>query len=384
MSEAYDVAIIGAGLVGAAIAFDLHHAGLRVVVLEAEQEICAGVSRTNSGMLHTGFDSKPGTLETRCIRRQAERWPLIFDELRIPYEIPGALLLAKTPEEEAKLPAVVAQAKQNGVEVELLSQAQTLARAGGAPALASVWVPGEAMTDPYETVRALLNGIEVRLGWRVSSIDEVGEDLVLSNGFEIVDARYAVNCGGLFADRLLRDGFTVSPRRGEFVVYPKAAADHLKHVLLPVPNEFTKGVLIFPTLYGYVCAGPTAEDSLDKTNWKPTPEGMQLLHQKATAVLPSLARFRPISAWAGLRTVGHPSNYIVRWSQSIPNVLNVAGIRSTGLSACLGISDYVMRLMRERGAINATVKPIEAVPQTETKPWWERHNTYRKINPSRL
>ena len=379
MADTFDVAVVGAGLVGAAVAFDLNRIGLKVVVLEAERETCAGVSRTNSGMLHTGFDSKPGVLETRMIQRQSERWPRLFDTLKIPYRRIGALLLAKTAEEEAKLPRIVEQAKQNGVEVQLLGKTQTLERSAGAPATAGVLVPGETITDPYEVVRGLLHGLEVRLGWKVTALEADREGVKVFSGDEAIVARHVINCGGLFADELLDDGFEVTPRRGDFIVYPKNTVPGLGHVLLPVPNEFTKGVLIFPTLYGYLCAGPTAEDVRDKRDWNPRPEGVALLHEKARAVLPALAEERPISAWAGLRTVGHPENYLIRWSPSLEGVLHVAGIRSTGLSACLGISEYVVQLLKERGVNGQTPRAVEPAPPAEARPWWERHNAYHDV-----
>jgi glycerol-3-phosphate dehydrogenase len=373
----YDIAVIGAGLVGAAVAFDLHQAGYRVGVFEASHTVCGGVSCTNSGMLHTGFDSEPGTIETRCIRRQAERWPGIFERLGIPYQRQGALLLAKNAEEADKLLTVQEQANQNGVEVEVLNQKETLARSGGAQAEAGLLVSDEAITDPYWVVWSLLGGIPVRLGSRVAELEPTPEGLRFRAGMELITARFVVNCAGLFADEISPGEIRITPRRGEFVVYPKGSASLLPHILLPMPSKFTKGVLLFPTLYGHLCAGPTAVDEEDKTDWAPRSAATRQLHHQSARLVPALGELKPSDAWAGLRPVGHPNNYFIQFSQQFPNLLHLAGIRSTGLSACLGISEYALGLLHGRG-LKATQSPRSLVQkprrQLENLPWWERHN----------
>lgn len=398
--EHYDIAIIGAGLVGAALAFDLHRAGYKVVVLEASHTVCGGVSCTNSGMLHTGFDSEPETLETRCILRQGERWPQIFDALGIPYQRQGALLLAKNSDEADQLAAMKAQAVINGVEVQILNQTKTLERSAGAQAVAGLLIPAETITDPYWVTWSLLRGIAVRLGAKVTWIETHFGGIRIRTNHEQISARFAVNCAGLFADEIVAGEIRITPRRGEFVVYAKGSAALLHHILLPVPNKFTKGVLLFPTLYGHLCAGPTAVDEEDKLNWTPRREALEDLHRKSSGILPALRELKPVDAWAGLRTVGHPRNYYIEFSHQIPNLLHVAGIRSTGLSACLGISEYAIERLQQRGLkpkpLHRGLKPKPlhpAIPDPTSgltvatnmavrkgPPWWERHNTNHRVD----
>ena len=118
----YEVAIIGSGLVGSAIAYDLKNLGVRTIILESESDLGAGASRSNSGVLHTGFDSKPNTLETQLIRKQAERWPDIFAKLKIPYKKTGAVLLAKNSDEATGLKTIQKDALANGVKTNILSR----------------------------------------------------------------------------------------------------------------------------------------------------------------------------------------------------------------------------------------------------------------------
>lgn len=379
-----DVIVVGSGLVGAAVAYDLHRAGQRVVVLEREQELAAGASRSNSGVLHTGFDSPPGTFETQMIREQAGRWPHIFDELNIPYRIPGALLLAHTEAETQQLAGIAQKAALNGVDTELLDEAATRAAEPNCRAQASLRVPGEAITDPYEVVSRLLHGCDVRLGWQVEGVapggDGVKEDRVRVWGPQgELWARFVVNCAGLFADDLGNEGFSITPRRGEFVVFSDGSARLAHHILLPIPSEFTKGVLVFPTLYGQLCAGPTAVDQQDKADWTPQLAALPELQRKACAVLPVLEHEQVVDAWAGLRPVGHPHNFICRFSSRVPQMLHLAGIRSTGLSSCLGLSAWALGQLTAHGLEPRPAAPLSPPPPSSGSPWWQRLNRLREV-----
>lgn len=376
----HDVIVIGTGLIGAAVAHDLRRAGHGVLVLEREKELAAGASRSNSGVLHTGFDSEPGTFETQMIRRQAGRWRPLFDELNIPYRVPGALLLAHDHEQVDQLGAIAQRAALNGVETKPLTTEGTRAAEPHCHALASLHIPGEAITDPYEVVTRLLHGCDVRLGWKVEGTETDREGVRVWGDQGELTARFVVNCAGLFADELGDEGFSVTPRRGEFVVYEQGTARLARHILLPVPNTFTKGVLVFPTLYGYLCAGPTAADQQDKEDWRPRAEALTELHLKAGTVLPVLETERVVDAWAGLRPVGHPHTYVCQFSTRVPHLLHLAGIRSTGLSSCLGLSAWALDQLRNRGLQGDAPQPaLPLPPSIHETPWWQRLNRLREV-----
>lgn len=238
------------------------------------------------------------------------------------------------------------------------------------------------MTDPYEVVRRLLSvGPTVRLGWAVTHVGPEGEGAIVVGPEGQIRARFVVNCAGLFADEVAGDdSFRITPRRGEFLVFPQGSAALANHLLLPVPSAFTKGILVFPTLYGYLCAGPTAEDQQDKEDWRPRLEVLERIRAYAVEVLPALKTVTPVDAWAGLRPVGHPHNYFVEWSARTPSLLHVAGIRSTGLSACLGLSQHVLGLLHDRGLETRARTTTVAVAAEAPRPWWQRLNTLRGIS----
>jgi len=388
--ERFDVAVVGAGLIGAAIAYDLAARGVRAVVLEAEKEPAAGASRSNSGVVHTGFDSVPGEFETAMIRAQSARWRDVFDSLRIPYRETGAMLTAINDEEAARLPGMAEKAANNGVEVELLDGREARRLEPRSAAVSGLLVPGESITDPYEVVRGMLGSspdIETRLDWPVTSVEPNGEGAIVAGPSGKVSAEFVLNCAGLFADELSGNGsFRIFPRRGEFVVFGKGTADLVNRILLPVPSAQTKGVLVFPTLYGHLCAGPSAVDQEDKNDWRPREDGLAFVKERAEKMLPGIRNLEQTDSWAGLRPAGSDKNYEVGWSERVPAMFNVAAIRSTGLSACLGLSEHVAGELVARG-LKATIGrngEVRATPNLpdESRPWWERLNALRGVGRS--
>jgi glycerol-3-phosphate dehydrogenase len=193
----------------------------------------------------------------------------------------------------------------------------------------------------------------------------------------------AVNCAGLFADAVARmagdDSFGVFPRKGEFFVFDPPGGRPLERILLPVPTKRTKGVLVFPTIDGRIVAGPTAYDQEDKDDWSVRAEARDEVLGKARAMFPALEAAEPIASYAGLRPAGRDgANYLIGPSAACPGLVNVAAIRSTGLSASLGIGEHVAGLVAELGIELGPERALEPVraPRSDT-PWWRRTALYR-------
>jgi glycerol-3-phosphate dehydrogenase len=370
------VAIVGGGVVGAAVAHGLARRGVAAVVLEAEDELALGASGTNSGILHTAFDSAPGELETQLILRSTalrDRW---LDDARVPVIRCGATVRPRGEEEASTVASLAAMARANGVEAAL----------GVDGALE---VPGEAVTDPVAYTLALAataasGGAEIRTRARVAAIERDHDRLLLAlAGGDAVTCRAAVNCAGLFADDVARmagdESFAVYPRKGEFFVFDPPGGRPLERILLPVPTKRTKGVLVFPTVDGSVVAGPTAHDQEDKSDWSVRPEARAEVLGKARAMLPELEGAEPAASYAGLRPAGRSgANYVIGPSTACPGLVNVAAIRSTGLSASLGIGEHVVGLLSELGIALGAERSLSPgrVPGAE-RPWWRRTAEYR-------
>jgi len=370
-----DVAVVGAGVVGAAAALELSRRGADVTLLEAESEPALGASGANSGILHTGFDSEPGELETELILRAAGLRDEVLDVLGVPVVRCGALMRPLSAGDDAAIARLAANARENGVEVLLHDDG-------------ALEIPGEAVTDPVAYTWALVaaaerHGARLRTLFGVEAMAADGDRLRLSaaSGEEVV-ARVAVNCAGLGAGRIARlagdDSFDVYPRKGEFLVFKSPEEPSLGRILLPVPSEGTKGVLVFPTSTGEVVAGPTAVDQEDPEDWSVRPEARAEIMPKAAAMYPPLASVEPIGSYAGLRPAGRGVNYVIERSAACPQLVHAAAIRSTGLTASLGIAERVADLVSTAG-----VSLGEAVPLVADRvgvvsgPWWRRTAEHR-------
>lgn len=352
----FDVAIIGAGVVGCALARAFTLAGAKVVVLEKAVEVLDGASKANSAILHTGFDAPEGSLELACIREGYALYHEVRERLGLPLVRAGAMVLAWNEEEVAGLPALMAQAVANGVsDIQPLgsAEARALEPQLSDRVLAGFRVPGEHLVDPWSAahgylMQALANGAVLKRQAEVLTGRRSGSEWHLATTAGAVTASLVINAAGLWGDevdqRIIgQSWFTIRPRKGQFVVYDKTAAALAGHILLPVPNKITKGIVVCRTAFGNLLVGPTAEEQDDREHATVERATLQALTQRGVEILPALAGHEVTAVYAGLRPATEEKHYRIR-DDLASGYVCVGGIRSTGLSAALGIAAHVVRL----------------------------------------
>jgi glycerol-3-phosphate dehydrogenase len=366
-----DVVVVGAGVVGAAIARELTRFRLDVVLLEAGRDVGAGTSKANTALLHTGFDAKPSTLEARLVRRGCELLGAYAARVGIPVERTGALLVAWDDEQLAALPGIAAAARENGHDdLREVSAGELYAREPhlGPGACGALEVPGESIVCPFTpplafATEAVLAGCQLRRDTPV-----VGVERLLRGGFAVhvpggpIRTRFLVNAAGLRSDEVHRmagfGGFTVTPRRGELIVFDKLARPLVSHILLAVPTKATKGVLISPTVFGNVMLGPTADDVDDKTATGSTREGLARLRGEAARIMPALLDHEVTAVYAGLRAATEHVDYQL---EAHGDYVCAGGIRSTGLSASMAIAEDVRERLGGAG-LELAPRPEDELP----------------------
>jgi glycerol-3-phosphate dehydrogenase len=353
MPPAFDVAVIGAGVVGAAVARALSAFELRIVLLEAASDVGTGTSKANTAILHTGFDAAPGSLEARLVARGYELMGKYAEETGIPVERTGAVLVAWTDEELEQLPRLEEKAHANGSsDVRRVSAGEVygLEPHLGPGVRGGLLVPRESILCPFTATLALateavVNGVELRLQSRVVSASSDGMLHRLDCGQETVEARWVVNAAGLQSDTVEalfgRHRFRIRPRRGELIVFDKLARGLVRNVILPVPTKTTKGVLVAPTVFGNVLLGPTAVDVEDRDDRSTTREGLDSLLARGSRILPALATEEITATYAGLRAATESNDYQVHFDAK-ERYLCLGGIRSTGVSASLALAEHAL------------------------------------------
>jgi glycerol-3-phosphate dehydrogenase len=365
-----EVAVIGAGVVGCAVALVLARRGAAVSLLEAEKEPALGASGANSGVLHTGFDSIPGELETELMLASNAAREEALQTLEIPVLRCGAVISPQDDVQRHAVRALAARASRNGVTA--------FEHHDG-----TLEIPGESVTDPVAYTFALgaeakRQGAEFVERFRLVAVRQADSALTLrAEDGRVLRCRAAVNCAGLEADMVARlfgdDSFSIYPRKGEFLVFEPPDGQRLKRIVLPVPSERTKGVLVFPTLDGKIVTGPTAVDLDDKRDWSVRPEARAEIMPKALALYPELEGAEPIAAYAGLRPAGRGVNYVIGRSGACEALVNVAAIRSTGLSASLGIAEHVGHIVCGLGVAAGPERALRGGGQpAPVEEWWRR------------
>jgi glycerol-3-phosphate dehydrogenase len=363
----FDVAIAGAGAVGCAAARELSLRGASCVLIEAGPDVGAGTSKANTAILHTGFDAKPGTVESGLVARGYELLQEYAGEVGIPTADLGALMIAWNPEQREALIGVEAAARENGyadarpVDLEELYTREPNIGSGAEGALE---IPGEGIVCPFTTTlayatEALAAGCELVLNAAVTGVRASGGGHEVETARGPIRAQFLVNAAGLRSDEvdamLGHSEFTVTPRRGELIVFDKLARGLLNHVLLPVPTEKTKGVLVSPTIYGNVLLGPTADDVEDKTDRSTTEAGLASLMEAGARILPALEEHEVTATYVGLRAATEHRDYQLR---ADGHYVCAGGIRSTGITGSLALAEWVREALEDAGLdLGSQVKP---------------------------
>jgi glycerol-3-phosphate dehydrogenase len=339
-------------VVGTAIARELARYDLSIVVVDAATDVGTGTIKANTAILHTGFDAVPGSLESRLLRRGSALLRDYATRAGIPVERTGALLVAWTAEQRRVLPEIADKARQNGyTAIRPISAPGLYQREPhlGPGALAGLEIPDESIICPWTTplayaTEAVRAGARLELGRLVTGVRSGPDGHALATTRGTIRCRWLVNAAGLggdLVDAMLGGGdFTIRPRRGELIVFDKLARPLLGSILLPVPTAVTKGVLVAPTVYGNVLLGPTAEDIGDRSDTGTTAAGLAALLEAGHRIVPDLAGEEVTATYAGLRAATEHRDYQIRVDPA-RRYACVAGIRSTGLSASLGIAEYV-------------------------------------------
>ena len=355
MEQRFDIAVIGGGVVGLAILRRFAIAGLKCVLLERGSDILSGASKGNSALLHTGFDAPPRSLELRCMKAGYAEYLRIRQKLNLPLLESGAIVVVWNEAELAALPAIVEKAHKNGVkDVRAISQTELRLKEPNLAknALGGVFIPGEHIIDAWSAPlayahQALAHGAIILRNADVTDGEFTKDAWTLVSKRGKITASIAINAAGNFGDLVEMiarlSPFTIKPRKGQFVVFDKPACKLLRAIILPVPTAHTKGVVLFRTAFGNLAIGPTAEDQDEREIAICDSETLNRLKSRAVEMIPALSDVDVNATYAGLRPASEHSDYVIEAVKG-KNWITVGGIRSTGLTASLGIADYVSQL----------------------------------------
>ncbi len=357
-----DVLVIGAGAVGTAITRELTKYRLNVICVDKREDVGGDCSKSNSAIIHTGYDAKPGTLESELVVAANPRYDQLTEDLDIPFKRIGAILPAITDEQFEQLPAIKEKAVKNRVyDVEYLSKEQILAMEPNLnpEVKGGLYIPRESIIDPFIFVvamaeNAVANGAKFMLNTEVTGIRKDGDTVVgaeTTNGY--IEADYIINAAGLFCDDIAamvgKNDYYVNPRKGQFYILDKNTGCKVNHIVLPIPTKVTKGKLMCPTIHGNMLVGPTAEELEDKYDKSTNAEGLDSIRVDVQKLIPGVMLGDTITQYSGLRPNRNPEGLNIDTYDDVKHYVNLSGVRSTGLTNSVSCATYVASLLKEMG-----------------------------------
>ena len=363
-NDIFDVAIVGAGVVGASIARKLSSYACRTVVLEKEWDVSFGVSKTNSGIVHGGFHYPTSLLKGRLEVTGTIMFDKLQQELHFPFQRCGILVAAFTVEEMKTIERLYMQGVENriiGLELCNRERIHTLEPKLNPDVVGGLHAPSGGVIEPYRFVFSLIesakkNGVGLRTRFKVVKAEDQGDHfLVHGEGGERLGARYLVNAAGLYADEVSAacdaERFRITPRKGQEFLLDRNAAGLPGKVIFPVPNPKSKGILVIPTPEGTCMVGPTAVEQEDKEDLSTTQGNFETIFHSARRLIPKISERDIITAFAGLRPTLEGGDFYIAVSEKQPRLVQVAGIQSPGLTAAPAIGEYVKDLLKSAGLV---------------------------------
>jgi glycerol-3-phosphate dehydrogenase len=357
----FDIVVIGCGIVGAAVAYELSQYQLSIAVLEKENDIAAGATKANSAIIHAGYDPEPGTLMAKLNVQGARLAAELCLKLAVPYRQIGSLVVAFSAKDLLTLRRLYERGLRNGVpDLRLLdkNELNLLEPNISEKALGAFYAPTAAIVNPWEYALALAetavaNGVPVYLNSRVQAIERTGGYYTLKTTSGIFAARYVINAAGVDADTVHemagRPEFKIMPNRGQYYLLDKSEGSKVEHIVFQCPTAKGKGVLITPTVHGNLLVGPNSENIGEREDTAVTSAGLSFVAAEALKAVPSLRLHESIRNFAGIRALSDEDDFIISESKSAPNFVNLAGIKSPGLSAAPAIAKMAVEILEELG-----------------------------------
>ncbi len=392
----YDVAIIGAGVVGGMIARKLSEYNLKVCIIEKESDVAEGATKANSAIVHAGFDAKAGSLKAKLNSRGSEMMAEVCRELGVSYTNNGSMVLGYDENDKKKLEDILENGNTNGIKGLEIINGEKVREIEPNVSDEVKWAlvaPTGAIVCPYELAEAAVgnamdNGAELLLNSKVEQIlmHKNKYEIVIKNRVSIF-SRIVVNAAGVYADRIAKmigdNSIDIHPRKGEYILMDKSVGHLVKHTLFTVPTKMGKGILVSPTVDGNLLFGPTAVDMDDKENRETTSDGLEKILKEASRMIKAVPGNQSITSFCGLRAVGNTGDFIINMPRR--GFVNVAGIESPGLSASPAIAEYVLELLENNGYSfekKTNFNPTRESLKSFSKLSDEEKNKIIKENPS--
>ncbi len=373
----YDVAVIGAGVVGSLITRELSKYNLKIALLERHNDCAMGATKANSAIVHAGFDAVPGTLKAKLNVRGVELMKKFCKELNVPLKNNGALVVAFSEEELPHLEELKQRGIANGVpELRVIGRDELVELEPniGDTAVGALVAPTSSIVCPYELTiagveNAVTNGAEFIRNCGVSDIKYENDEFIITTTQGELKAKYIINAAGVHSGKIAKligdDSIEIVTRHGDYYLLDKSQGTLVSRTIFQCPSKMGKGVLVSPTVDGNLIVGPSAEDIDDGDDVATTEVGLNKIFTSAVKSVPQVSLRNAITSFSGNRAHPVTDDFIIGSSKVNKNFINAAGIESPGLSSAPAIAEMVEGIILElEGNLEkkATYNPVRPEP----------------------
>lgn len=376
----YDVAVIGAGIVGACTVYELSRLDLSVCLIEKENDAAAGATKANSALVHAGFDPEEGTLMARFNVEGCSMFERLSKEAGFPYKRNGALVLAFSEDDLNTVGILYKRGIANGVKgLRIIDREELLMLEPNveASATGALLAPSAGIVGPWEMCMALIvkaanRGVSLRFRNTVTGIRKTSDffEIEINGGESQVKAKRIVNAAGIHADEIMEMAgekeFTILPRKGQYYVLDKNQGTLVSHTLFQCPSDKGKGIMVTPTVHGNLLVGPDSGIAEDKEDKATSRDGLEVVKESALRSVGLISFSDTIRNYAGLRAYSDRKDFIIEESASVKGLINLAGIKSPGLTAAPAIAREAIRLLESTG-MHMAPRHEETNPEVRAK-----------------
>ncbi len=400
----YDVAVIGAGVIGAAVARELSRYDISVVMLERENDVACGTTKANSAIVHAGYDASASSMKGQMNAKGNAMFGDVCKDLDVPFERIGSLVVAFTDEDMETIQGLLENGIKLGVPgIEIIdSKAVYEMEPNLNPGVrGALWAPSAGITEPWELAiayaeNACENGAELKLNFNVQAIEKTADGFTVKGEDQEINAKFVINCAGVYADKVHDmvasvPEFKIHPRRGQYFLLDKTTEGFVNHVVFPCPTKMGKGTLVVPTVDKNILVGPDSQDlgMEDKEAVQTTADRLQHVRDLVSNLTTKVPFREQITEFSGLRAEPDTGDFIIDWSKGVEGFYNVAGIKSPGLSSAPAIAERVkdaiieaLGEVEEKAAFNPVRRPrikMEHLSDDEKQALIEKDPRYGRI-----
>ena len=358
----FDIAIIGAGIVGTSIADALSIYDLKIVVLEKMPKIGLVQSKHNSAIIHAGNDPVPNSLKAKLNVLGNQMYDVWERELELTILRTGAFTVAFDSEGEEALKKLYKQAQDNGVKgVELISgnDARKIEPNLSKKITKVLHTPTTKIINPTEVVnkvmnRAIEHGVTLLTNSEVTKINKDHDLYKLTiNNQDYIESKIIINAGGVFADEILKlidreMPFRMKPTKGEYYILSSKAKGFVNKVIYPLPTKMGKGILLVPQTNGEIMVGPSSYEVTDKVSLANTKKNLRIVRREAKKIARKIPFKYVTDTFAGIRSKSDYHDFYIKESYENKGVFHIAGMESPGLSSAPAIGKYVADMLLKK------------------------------------